>query len=1234
MRSRACGTLSSERSHGARDGRNTSHSTPDAAGRLQALKIRARQLARESKQSGAPPSVQRELELVQSQMRQLVSTVAAVHPSDRGFGIKFGGSTPVDRSGGRSAKSVRRAQRRRTRCALFALFVLTVGAFAAHSLLFLEHGSADEGAPRRDRAVPPKVRLGVLSLRDVGAGVAAPALTSSAAAAEPLRSPADALNTESGRSATDAAAAVPVVRAHRTPPRRSPPPPRSSQPPSRRPAPPRSAKRAAAASPPPAALGAQLWSLLRHGAPWRGNASTRAASPLLLSPSGADDDVVDSERLATAHAVLISELGRELLGEHKPGHTVVLGSANGAALALALAERARGGLVLALSGRSDQRNALRSIARSPAQKTGNVLFGAAHLLGGAGSGRRRSSSSSSNSSSHSRGLTALPAALAKIGLLPKLLSRSPAPWLAVFDDLTSILLHRPGGMLRRADELKLLPHEVEGAFGAAIAAQWDAGASAVAMSGPLPRGKTAPARRMWRWWNESDSGAAFFDAALRSACKRKGWDCAADVAVKRGESERGSAVAFVARLPPHAQRARVRAPGARAAAERAADVAAWRFLAESVKLRSNDRDLLFFRSLRLAVAPRLATLLPPPMQQRRLLGAAPDVRGDAVAATTAERLPAFRPPVFDMLAGAGAKDDGGATELAREVSASDAAEAVFALVWPALQRELRIASRSTAPAILFQGGGTLDFAAVRTSSALAPDAAVVSILPDLTQSHDAAQAARVHSELVRLMASRTSATSRGDGSGAKSANGAAFQVHWARRMSNSFIVPGSGNSAVLSSKRAIALAVGALQSYSQQSFTSEAERAAAPSVLDAGSAFDLSVLSAEAMWTNVLRLLAKGFTLNSALSVAERALGCALLLAPRSLIEVPRLDELANSLALVLGDGEGAAAMKQKLLVRCAAADEAEWIACLVERSTARGHAMLGAALDGKRSRDDDAAAMLSAKFVVSVVVGAAADAADATTVDAPDAAERATYQPLSAGALRAVTTARNLNQHVGSAPHGTVMIRVVRHLESAAEVADPRATTPRTYPRLSLHTMLILRVPCPVDLHAMAAPVQDSCEAARRLLRRRLFAQVLVGRSSSAASSRAEVVDAAEERGSGSAGRVELGLRPWSLRFDARAGTLTTIGAAGDSIPRRVSEDAGIEADTGRDAPSAWRAALKASQWEEEERAYIAALVTPDAGEVQRLALRVLERNVVRWRIQTTVTFRANPSHNLTRSP
>ena len=255
-----------------------------------------------------------------------------------------------------------------------------------------------------------------------------------------------------------------------------------------------------------------------------------------------------------------------------------------------------------------------------------------------------------------------------------------------------------------------------------------------------------------------------------------------------------------------------------------------------------------------------------------------------------------------------------------------------------------------------------------------------------------------------------------------------------------------------------------------------------------GSAFDLSVLSAEAIWTNVLHLLAKGFSLNGALAVAERTLGCALLLAPRSLVEVPRVDELANALALALGDGEGAAAVKQKLLTRCDAADEAAWIACLVERSTARGRAMLSAALDGKRGRDDDAVAVLSAKFALSVVVGAATDALDA--------AERATYQPLSAGALRTVNMARQLNQRVGSAPRGTLVLRVVRRLASVDEVVDPLAVTPRVYPRLSLHTMLLLRVPCPVDLHATAAPVQESCEAARRLLRRRLFAQVIVGRS------------------------------------------------------------------------------------------------------------------------------------------
>ena len=852
-------------SHGARDGRNAPHSTPDTAGRLQSLKIRARQLAREAKQSGAALGVQRELEIVQSQIRRLLSGVAAAaHPSDRGFGFTFSGRTPVDRSGGRSAKSVRRARRRRTRCALFTLFVLAVGGYALHSLIFLEHGSADEDGPARDRAVPPNVRFDDPPLRNVGAGVAAPA--SSGTAAQPPRRPAIAPNGKRGRSATDTVTTAPTGDAHRSPPRR---PPASS----RRPAPPRRAKRAAAAAAPlPAALGVQLWSLLRHGAPWLGNASARATSPPLLPPRGAHDDGVGNARFAVAHAELISALRRKLLGEYTLGHTVVLGSANGAALALALAERARGGLVLALSGRSDQRNALRSIAHSPVQKTGNVLFGAAHLLGGAGAGNRRrsnsnSSNSNSNSSSSRSGLTALPAALAKIGLLPTSLAWTPEPWLAVFDDLSSVLLHRPGGALRRAEALMLLPHEVEQAFGAEIAAQWDAGASAVAMGGPLPRGETAAARRMWRWWNASDSGAAFFEAALRYACERKGWDRAADIAVERAESERGSAVAFVARLPPDATRTRGRARTTRVAmvaAERAADVAAWRFLVERVKLRSNDRDLLFFRSLRLAVAPRLAAPLLP-QRRRRLLAAryrtaasrnvAPGISGErstgnvqrrllaaavaAAPAAAAAAVPptAFRRPVFGMLTSADANDDAGATELAREVSASDAAEGVFALMWPALQRELRLASRSTAPAVLFQGGGTLDFVAVRTAAALAPDAAVVSIIPDLTQSHDAAQAARMHSELVRLMAARTSAAAGGGGGGrASGANGAMPRVHWAQRMSNSFVVPGSSNSAVLSAKRAIALAVGALQSYGEQPFTfaSEAERAAAPSVLDAG----------------------------------------------------------------------------------------------------------------------------------------------------------------------------------------------------------------------------------------------------------------------------------------------------------------------------------------------------------------------------------------------------------------
>ena len=107
-----------------------------------------------------------------------------------------------------------------------------------------------------------------------------------------------------------------------------------------------------------------------------------------------------------------------------------------------------------------------------------------------------------------------------------------------------------------------------------------------------------------------------------------------------------------------------------------------------------------------------------------------------------------------------------------------------------------------------------------------------------------------------------------------------------------------------------------------------------------------------------------------------------------------------------------------------------------------------------------------------------------------------------------------------------------------------------------------------------------------------------------------AEAGAAAEEVGGSGAERVELGLRPWSLRFDARTGALVTIGA-GASASRRVDEDAASEPDAARGAPSTWRAALMASQWEENERARIAALVTPDAADVQRLTLRVLERDV-----------------------
>jgi hypothetical protein len=101
------------------------------------------------------------------------------------------------------------------------------------------------------------------------------------------------------------------------------------------------------------------------------------------------------------------------------------------------------------------------------------------------------------------------------------------------------------------------------------------------------------------------------------------------------------------------------------------------------------------------------------------------------------------------------------------------------------------------------------------------------------------------------------------------------------------------------------------------------------------------------------------------------------------------------------------------------------------------------------------------------------------------------------------------------------------------------------------------------------------------------------------------------------------MAMRPWALQFCSLTGTLR---------PRHAKRGGGAQHDAGiitdeaiaspvsefertlrsdNVVPRAWASATMAALWEEEETAFVSALVSPDAEEVRRLALLAIQREL-----------------------